>query len=444
MMKNSRPRSGKWPFHSDSTVGMIFRVSYDPCFVIAHCQKEHNKKGARHSSSTTMSRTVLLNRAVALHLPSHTPVSLRSVSTSKPGTKQNRDGRRTPSKNTDASSYERISSDTTPFQTKFHKKGGSKLSYVGPPILIPPGRRHAQRSLPHPPYDRSRLEGEESIVHGLWTVNVSPLLDPKDFCRKSAAFEGSYTRNGTLAARRLLEGKRRVLEDLRGDILKSSRRQRKPPRAYAIIGHGVPKQLLQAHVDMADLLLKEHRHAAAVSFKNSSGELSFETLRVRSQDGQNRALTVDHNRWWEHDTQLYLAVNNRISSVLSQILWRDNPVPANDDEDDAAPVNDDAGDDFVKSPPLPDVKLLHWNVELQRGAGNPPVPMLTPIIEWTLPEGDSLPGNVCVRLRGLPIQNSQGGRASLTQGRIPRRRKPVEVTLTFRACFQNPMQNELN
>ena len=271
-------------------------------------------------------------------------------------------------------------------------------------------------------------------MHGLWTVNVSPLLDPKDFCLKSAAFEGSYTRNGTLAARRLLEGKRRVLEDLRADILKSSKRQRKTPRPYAIIGHGVPKQLLQAHVDMADSLLKEHRHAAAISFKNSSGELSFETLRVRSHDGLNRAVTFDHSMWWEHEAQLYLTVSKRISSVLSQVLWLDNPVPVNDDEDD----------DFVKSPPLPDARLLHWNVELQRGAGSPPVPMLTPIVEWSLPEGDSLLGNVCVRMRGLPIQNSQGGCAPLSQGRIPRRRKPVEVTLTFRACFQNPMREERN
>jgi hypothetical protein len=272
------------------------------------------------------------------------------------------------------------------------------------------------------------LQGEEPIVHGLWTVNVSPLLDPNDFCKKSAAHGGTYSRNGTLAARRLLEGKKMVLEELRGDVLKSSKKQRKPPRTYAIIGHGVPKQLLQSHVTMADWLLID-RHAAAISFKNSAGELSFETLRVRSRDGHNRAVTFDSSKSG-HDMQLYLTVMNRISCVLSQVLWRDNSVPVYEEEDD----------DFVQSSSTSAPKLLHWNVELLRGAGNPPVPMLTPIVEWTPPEGDSMPGQMCVRLRGLPIQNSQG--ASLTQRR--RRRKPVEVTLTFRAYFQNPMQNELN
>lgn len=281
--------------------------------------------------------------------------------------------------------------------------------------------------LPHAPYDRSRLQGEEEpIVHGLWTINASPLLDPNDFCKKSAAHGGTYSRNGTLAAKRLLEGKKRVMEELRGDVLKSTKKGRKPPRAYAIIGHGVPKQLLQSHVTMADWLLTD-RHAAAISFKNSAGELSFETLRVRSRVGGNRVVTFDRSKSG-HDMQLYLAVMNRISCVLSQVLWHDDPVPVYEEKDD----------DFVQSSSTSAAKLLHWNVELLRGAGNPPVPMLTPIVEWTPPEGDLVPGQMCVRLRGLPIQNSQG--APSTPRR--RRRKPVEVTLTFRAYFQNPMQND--
>jgi hypothetical protein len=290
--------------------------------------------------------------------------------------------------------------------------------------------------LPHAPYDRSRPQGEEEpMVHGntlLWTINASPLLDPKDFCKKSAAHGGTHSRNGTLAAKRLLEGKKRVLEELRGDVVLKSgtKKGRKPPRACAIIGHGVPTQLLQSHVTMADWLLTD-RHAAAISFKNSAGELSFETLRVRSRDGRNRAVTFDSSKSG-HDMQLYLAVMNRISCVLSQVLWHDDPVPV---------LYEDKDDDFVQSSSsnTSAAKLLHWNVELLRGAGNPPVPMLTPIVEWTPPEGDSVPGQMCVRLRGLPIQNSQG--APSTQRR--RRRKPVEVTLTFRAYFQNPMQNDL-
>ena len=263
-------------------------------------------------------------------------------------------------------------------------------------------------------------------MHDLWTANLSPLLDPLNYCRKSAFFGGTPTRNGTAAARRLLEGKQKVVDELRDEILGRAPRK---PRPYAVVGHGVPKQLLQAHVDMASLLLIQHKHAAAVSFKNFDGDLSLERLIVRSAGGVNRAEPFPpadpDNVDWEYQMELYLTVMTRMTSVLSDILWPDNPIPEENEEED--------DDDFVRSSTMSVAKPCRWNVELLRGTGNPSISMLTPIVEWTPPEGDSKLGQMCIQLRGLPT-------APHPKPSNKRRQKPVEVTLIFRAFFQNPMK----
>lgn len=371
-----------------------------------------------------MSQIALFQRASTLHRPCKTSVwSSRSLSsTSKPGNKQNK----------------RDQNDRSPLDTKKSEPAvGNKISFShfpsnskeqgsykfrGPPFLIPP--------------ERTRLWA----ASGLWTANVSPLMDPAEYCRKSAFYSGSPSRNGTLAARRLLEGKEKITDELRGSIARQSRRRnRGPPRAYALQGHGVPKQLLQAHVDMADSLLTFHKHAESISFRNSTGKLSLDTLRVKSGDGRNRleAWRFPEGGDQQHGMKLYLTVMNRMTSILSNVLWQhDNPVTVNDNQYD---------DDFVAtadSSPLSRTRL-HWNVEMRRftpdlllpsstAEMSMPIPMLTPVVEWTPPESEAAPGQMCVKLRGLPYTPSPPNR---------RRRKPVEVTLTFRACFANPLHS---
>ena len=369
-----------------------------------------------------MSRTLLLSRVVTLHRPRQVTPSLRPFSTSKPseGDKEKQGRKKNAASPGPSKSLQR---QTTASQTS--KNNRSKSGKELPPILIPPGKQKSYVSLPNPPFDRSRSDNQET--HGLWSVNVSPFLDPKDFCRRSAFYEEKPTLNGTLAARRLLEGKKLLLETLSEDILRIKNKQRKP-RSYTILGHGVPKQLLQSHVNMADFLLAHYKNSPEISFKNSTGKLSVETLRIRSPhpDGKNRAEPWSFAQHSELDDQmqLYLAVMNRISTTLSDVLWSDAPMPAVENEED-----DD--DDFVRSSSSSAVTPLHWNVELMKGTDNPFDSMLTPIVEWTLPESGLAPGRMSIRLRGLsrspaPVSNNR------------RRRKPVEVTLTYRASFQNP------
>lgn len=62
-----------------------------------------------------------------------------------------------------------------------------------------------------------------------------------------------------------------LLSVLRGQVLSRSRRS-----AYALTGHGVPTQVLQDHINMADNLLSREEHAAECSFNNFHGDLSFD------------------------------------------------------------------------------------------------------------------------------------------------------------------------
>lgn len=379
-----------------------------------------------------MSRTLLLNRAVALHRPRPATLSLRPFSTSKPS--KGDKGKRP--KNFDSPG----SSKSQSTKKKRGRPAGSKKG-DGPPILIPPGRKQSFASLPNPPFDRSHSENEEpSFVHDTWTVNVSPFLDPPDFCKRSAFYEDTPTRNGTLAARRLLQGKEQVLEKLKENILENNKKQRKP-RSYTIIGHGVPKQLLQDHVDMVDSLLKQHENAAEIEigFKGSTAELSVKTLQVCNVlDGKKRERRLEpwpFEQYSEEDDQmqLYLTVMNRISTTLSDVLWRDAPVPVvveNEEEED---------DDFVSSTASSTAAPLRWNVHLWRGTKTPNDSMLTPIVEWALPDSDSAPGCMAIRLRGQPTGAAPSNPTKSSKRRM---RRPVDVSMVFHATFENPMKKQ--
>jgi len=383
-----------------------------------------------------MSRTLLLNRAVALHRPRSVTFCVRAFSTSKPskGDKEKRQRVKnfdSPGASSNATFQQH---DTSP--TK-NKRDRTNKKVEGLPILVPPGSKQSLVSLPSPPFDRSHSESEEPLVHDLWTVNVSPFLDPQDFCKKSAFYEDTLSRNGTLAARRLLQGKERVLETLMENILQSTsaNKQRPKPRSYAIAGHGVPKQLLQAHIDMADCLLREYKNAAEIAFKNSTGQLSVDTLRVCNAKRENRLEQWTYEQYSEEDNQmqLFLTVMNRISTTLSPVLWQDAPevraVTENEEEED---------DDFVRTPSTSAATPKDWKVELLRGTENPSDSMLTPIVEWTLPDNHSTGGGMTVRLRGQPTRVQK----PTSTRRSKRQKPPMEVTMIYTASFQNPLQPE--
>lgn len=388
---------------------------------------------ATTTAANIMSRALLINRAVGFHRPRQSSICLRSFSTRKPA-KSNEQKRQERAQNFGAPGsvdyQERHASSSTKNKRSRPKKKGE-----GPPILIPPGREQPLASLPNFPFDRSHENDEAVVHHDMWTINASPFLDSKKYCERSAFFEDSPTRDGTLAARRLLQGKERMLETIQKDILKhtAAGNRRTKPKPYAMIGHGVPKQLLQSHVDFCDFLLRKYKNAAEISFKSLTPKLAFETMRV-CPPGPNREPRLEpwsFEQYSEESYQmdLYLTVMNRFADDLRHVLWHGAPVPPL--------VENEEDDDFVRSSSSPST-LHHWNVDLLRGSSeNPLDPFLTPIVEWTLPDNPSAPGRIAIRLCGQPTPS-----AAPTASKRRRRKAPLEVTMIFRATFENPWKDE--
>jgi hypothetical protein len=136
-------------------------------------------------------------------------------------------------------------------------RGYDKLvaPYNEPPILVPAAPHNKTYTLP--------------------TIHVDALLDPKTYCRRTAFLGGAPTKNGVAAMKRLLQGKNHALKVLRREVHRGSSRNRLP-NAYACFGHGVPHQLLQDHINLAESLLSYHDGAAEISCRNMHGNVSFD------------------------------------------------------------------------------------------------------------------------------------------------------------------------
>jgi hypothetical protein len=277
------------------------------------------------------------------------------------------------------------------------------------PILIPPESR--DKTTEDTPFWGSR-GGSYRLAQTLPTLNASAILDPKGFCHNSAS--ASTTLSGTDAVKRLLRGKGEFLT-----VVKQELHRKQRPKSYLLTGHGIPQQLLQNHLNLADSLLKS-RQARLLSFNNSFGHLSFDILRIRSREGINA-----HSAWPSEnfdetkDMELYLTVMNRLANHLSECLKWEYP-PAAD------PMRDD--DDFTPTTIRTLPRPHRWNVDILRGSVFPGMhEEPTPIVEWTPREGLLAPGHVCIRLQGAPNDT----------GESLRRKRKSPVTLVFDACYRN-------
>jgi hypothetical protein len=77
--------------------------------------------------------------------------------------------------------------------------------------------------------------------------------------------------NGDKHRKRNRNTRESLLTVLREQVL-----MRRHRNAYALAGHGVPVQVLQDHINMADTLLAREEHAAECSFNNFHGDLNFD------------------------------------------------------------------------------------------------------------------------------------------------------------------------
>lgn len=373
----------------------------------------------------------------------------RSLFAQQPQARQSTKGRGRPSNKTTRTPQSSTRSPSTSTTSPKTKKPKSRLTptrdrllrpvvepYEEPPILTPgvPSSINNKKKNSLGKLYRGGTYAQNDIV--LPTVNVAALLDPLSYCRKSAFYRGaSATNSGGAAAARWLRGKETVLQVLREQVLNKTSKAR--PRSYAMVGHGVPSQLLQNHIDMADSLLSNSEQAAECSFHNFHGDLQFDWMRVRSRDGTNKAVAwppaiskLDESEL-QHQMDLYLAVMNRLVSTLGLVLTEKK----NDSSESSLPDTPDENDDFVavSSSSSSLAAPRHWNAEILRGAAYPQHLLPTPegyegplpIVEWNPRKGSAAPGYVNIRLQGTAAAPAKG----------LRRKKREPVTLLFDACF---------
>ena len=299
------------------------------------------------------------------------------------------------------------------------------------------------------------------------TVDASALLDSTNYCRNSAftafarskkknnsddgrmnniimkknnsiEFEGMSSHigsNRTEVAKRLLRGKKDLLNLLRGDIILQEN-----SRPFCLAGHGVPKQLLQEHINMGDSILHHFSEPAEVSLTNVE-PIYPEKMKIREHDGQSRLwfwpgettttsyqllsqddeeekeeqqpksgerevgdIFRDMSQTWGERLNLYIAVMDRLASKLGLV-----------------------GPCFGKK------ARKQWSMKIYRGMAFP-VEVISgtdtggpvPVLEWNpLNRMSSRQPHVSIRLQGTP---------DLIPG--SKRRSLNPVTLVYGARFQ--------
>jgi len=164
---------------------------------------------------------------------------------------------------------------------------------------------------------------EEEEEATLPQLHASAFLDPKYYCRISA--EPNSTISGSDAVRRLIRGKRNLLETMREEIHLSEEKNKKRIlnwQFYDVRGHGVPIQLFDHLLNASDTWLSELDNAFGISLQKNSSGTSFGRMLIHAQDGFNKRSTTV-KPWpseWENDMELYLTVLIRIATNLSGIL----------------------------------------------------------------------------------------------------------------------------
>jgi hypothetical protein len=286
-------------------------------------------------------------------------------------------------------------------------------------------------------------------------IHATAWLDPAMYCR-----DGGTSIAGTDAARKLLRGKRDLMELLGHAVHTNTTKytttiatdatlaskNRDYPKSYVLQGHGVPPQMLQHLIDFAASLLYR-LDAAEVSFKQfnvtqhhnsvaaSDAVRDLQRSHVRDlRTGENKVVPwpLDGEDHWKDDLQLYWTVMNRIATRLglAVLLKRPREVAIDQDSTSSQPsFSDHFNQTFSSSNSLLKTPPHHWKVEFTRQwqfatQQLPPggKSHLYPILEWAPLDGVATPGHVCIWLQGLSSAKYSGA--------------ALQVSLCFDACFR--------
>jgi hypothetical protein len=267
------------------------------------------------------------------------------------------------------------------------------------------------------------LLNDQIVATQIPQIQAAAWLDPATYCRG-----GGQSIAGTVAARQLLRGKKDLMEVL-GHAVYSGSSSKTNRKSIVLLGHGLPPQILQHHINSAAALL-DRLQASEISFKqfnvaqHHNSLASTEAVReirwshVRdAATGENRVVPwpIDPTEPnpWQDDLQLYWTVMNRIATRLGLAILLKRPqvlAPMNPDTLTSRRPRSD-----YSLPGIPTNSMLHtpphhWKVKFSRELHFLPQSLppsnrfagglIHPVLEWTPLEGVAAPGLVCIRLQG--------------------------------------------
>jgi hypothetical protein len=335
-------------------------------------------------------------------------------------------------------------------------------------------------------------------------LNASSVLDPSKYCRSSANSQAgsaamthgvSRSISGTDAARRLLRGKKEFVDTVRSQLLSISSADGSQRTSHAAIlsDHGVPIQLLQNCINMADALLwhygNQHTENEAMTpdlrsraeVIASASELSFhnyyqqrannsarsssaqpllpQVLRVRARN-TNKCTTWPPNEAaaaeWNHNMSLYLTVMERLASKLCIALKkkRDSTAPDGDTSFEYGEQEED--EDVTASPllfgnssyPMSHVDFIRGsffdiarNIDGEEREDVLSEPLV--LVDWVqstqgAPRGSSILGHVMIRMQGRAFRDSEM-HALLGLSSTVRKKSSSQVTMVFDSCFRQDL-----
>jgi hypothetical protein len=364
---------------------------------------------------------------------------------------------------------------TNLFRSSFDLRLVKDSSHV--PILIPGSpvvddKPKKDNRKQHP---ESTQQQQQRRRRKLPLVNAAALLDTSTYCKISVTPASSGTKQNQQgeeeqqqpnAAKRLLRGKKDLYDMLRGHIIGMNQ------RPICLAGHGVPKQLLQDHINLADDILHHYQEPADCtlsSYSNHSPDTAeYENLdpfsngmTIRGHDGKKRFKswsipTPSSNQYsnihrhpdypgflqvqqgvsqeWADRLALYLAVMERLTRKLGSVgsSYLDVVAAAHSQHHD----NNNCCS-------------MHWNVTIYRGMAYPKEVISrqieddnhannneqqgpVPILEWTPHTNTKQQPRVSIILQGDPDSKHD---IHLQNTKKTKKKKKGPVTLVYSASF---------
>ena len=309
----------------------------------------------------------------------------------------------------------------------------------------------------------SDQDGPTASYVQLPQIRAGAWLDPGMYVRG-----GGKTIAGTEAARKLLRGKKDLIElvsyavhdqSASSSSSSSSSSKHQSDDAFVLQGPGIPPQVLQHHVDLAARWLLRYQ-AQEISFKQfnkPNGHNSVAAVdavngiryaHVRdAETGENHVMSWPFldDAYGEEDLTLYWTVMNRVATRLgvAVLLKRPGIGRLMDVPDQPKSLASSPSSSMLKTPPH------YWKLEFKRGwhfapeqlppTGGRPISKTTQqlhlVLEWTPLNGVAAPGHCCIRLQGASVAGGGGSK----------QREPLRVSLSFDACFRmsSAMTNNL-